>query len=392
MGEAGAYRVLMLISHFHPSIGGTERQALGLARKLVGLGHRVDVLTLRVPGLPGEETIDGVKVHRKIRVIKAPFLWGLSYLVSVFFFLLFRTGGYDIYHGHTFQGFHNTPAVILGRLRKVPVVVKLACAGRASDVLTLRGHAAGRLLEPVHRRVDRLVCTTEEMRREIREFGLDPDGDRAVVIPNAAVRPPKAPPGLRTLTGFGSDRPLVGFVGRLEDQKGVDILLEAMTGLAPGERPSLAVIGDGPRRADLEAMSVRMGLDDRVFFTGWLPEAPASLWEMGLLVLPSRWEGFPNILLEAMSVGVPVAASDLPVHLEILEDGRLGRIFPGESPEGLASVLREFLAGDAGYEERARRAGEAVSGRYSMERVAGQYLELYSRLTGASPGTPGAEE
>ena len=134
-------------------------------------------------------------------------------------------------------------------------------------------------------------------------------------------------------------RPIV-YVGRIEPQKGLDWLLaNARSWLDRIPESELLLVGDGPQRADLERISQQAGITARVHFAGWRPEIPEILAASRLLILPSRWEGMPNVVLQAMASGLPVLATDVEGVRELLGEGAdTQTVSPGnaESPGGEA--------------------------------------------------------
>ena len=115
---------------------------------------------------------------------------------------------------------------------------------------------------------------------------------------------------------------MVTFVGRLEKQKGVNWLIESAP-LWLAELPDchLLLVGDGPMRATLESAAAASGLGERIHFAGWRADVPEILAASDLLVLPSAWEGMPNVVLEAMASRRPVVATDVEGVRELLGPG-----------------------------------------------------------------------
>ncbi|MDW8444010.1 MAG: glycosyltransferase family 4 protein [Acetobacteraceae bacterium] len=170
-------------------------------------------------------------------------------------------------------------------------------------------------------------------------------------------------------------------LGRLVPQKGFDVLLEAF-GLLAARFPAwnLTIIGEGPERKALEAKARRLGLGGRAHLPG-AAKAPGPLLraaaEKGaIFAFPSRFEGFPNVLIEALAAGLPVVASDCPHGpREILEGGAHGLLVPPESPEALAEALASLMTDAARRADLARRA-RARAERYRPDRIAPLWLGL----------------
>ncbi len=204
---------------------------------------------------------------------------------------------------------------------------------------------------------------------------------KVTVIPNPVVPPPTGPPRLRPLLGLPPKAPLAAVVGRLHDEKGVDVLLRAWAMLPAGGRPWLAVIGDGPRRHRLEALAAGLGLPE-VRFLGWVPRAGECLGEADALLLPSRSEGLPNVVLEAQAAGVPVAATRVGGVPELVEDGVTGLLVPPEDPAALAAAVRSLFGRPDAALEMARRAFRRAEEAFAPEAVLTAYHDLYDRILG----------
>jgi len=198
-------------------------------------------------------------------------------------------------------------------------------------------------------------------------------------IYNAVIPTPPAAPDdaarAQLATVDSLPRPRLGVVGRLSAEKGVDVMLRAMRLLVDrGVRASLVVAGDGPERAALDALAATLGIADTVRFLGpVLPIEP--LYPMlDLLVIPSRSEGLPNVLLEALRADVPVVSTRVGAVPEVLADTRAGRMVPIEDPAALAGAIADALAEGP---DAARADREAVVRRFSMEQRVAAHVRLY---------------
>ncbi|ESQ85168.1 hypothetical protein AEAC466_05515 [Asticcacaulis sp. AC466] len=139
--------------------------------------------------------------------------------------------------------------------------------------------------------------------------------------------------------------PVIGALGRLHDQKGFDILLEAASQLRDaGVAFHLRIAGDGPEAVSLANQARQLNLHSQVIFCGWQAPAAHFLKELDLFVVPSRYEPFGLVVIEAMAAGVPVLAADLEGPQQILAKGRFGRLFEPQNAKALADALRQALA------------------------------------------------
>jgi glycosyltransferase involved in cell wall biosynthesis len=221
----------------------------------------------------------------------------------------------------------------------------------------------------VARRSARLVMQTANAKSAL------PDNLRAKasVIPNPVVLPERGEPAVKAAgTRFVA-------AGRLEPQKGFDLLLEAFEPVARriGDA-SLTIHGEGSQRSALEAQVVRLGLAGRVFLPG-TTKAPGGWISPGdVFVLSSRFEGFPNVLLEALTGGMAAVAFDCPWGPgEILADGQSGLLVQAENVAALGDALIS-VGTDDGLRHRLAAAGHASAYRYSAPFVAARWDEVIS--------------
>ncbi len=162
--------------------------------------------------------------------------------------------------------------------------------------------------------------------------------------------------------------PVIGALGRLHEQKGFDVLLQAAAILRDrGTAFRLRIAGEGPDRALLENLIHDNGLADRVELVGWVSPPGPFLSTLDLFAVPSRYEPFGLVVIEAMAAGVPVVASDLEGPREILEQGRLGFLVDSEDPDRLAGRLAEALRDRARAVDLARAAQAHAIAAYGFD-------------------------
>jgi len=200
----------------------------------------------------------------------------------------------------------------------------------------------------------------------IPQFGVDPD----MFAPHPRPRDPAR--------GF-----LIGYVGRLVPEKGVDLLLEAVAGMDAVWR--LAIVGAGPERERLGTLSRRLGLGGRVSFEGDIPSIrmPAFYRELDVLVLPSRsqsnWvEQFGRVLIEAMACGVPVVGSDCGEIPRVVADA--GLIFSEGDARALRECLIRLVRDTELWDSLARRGRERVLAHFTQAQIAAQTVAVYREM------------
>jgi len=239
--------------------------------------------------------------------------------------------------------------------------------------LPVSGRLRRRLKRWNSRRLAAHVAVGKSTAREIEElFGLKPGSVRVIhnAVPKVRV-PHKARSGMQ----------VIGAVGRFHPQKGFDTLLQALAEL-PGVR--LRLVGDGPDRESLIGLSRSLNLQDRVEFGEWVEEPVAALGGIDLFCLPSRFEGLPLALLEAMRAGIPVVASDVGSVSDAIAHGETGLLVPPDDPSALAASAAQILR-DADLRERVAREAQLVADRrFSAEMMAQRFEALYGEVTGRS--------
>lgn len=188
---------------------------------------------------------------------------------------------------------------------------------------------------------------------------------RVVVIPNS----------LRVLPRMVCERePLIVSVGRLSKQKGFDLLLRAFAQISSRfENWRLAIVGEGPERPALIELRDQLNLTDRVEFIGQVRDVEAWMARAGLVVQPSRFEGFPNVVLESMGMGATVISADCPSGpSDLIEDGVNGRLVPVEDVAALMRVMAELMS-QPKVRERLGREASKVKQRYRQDLIMAQW-------------------
>ncbi|HUP76701.1 MAG TPA: glycosyltransferase family 4 protein [Acidimicrobiales bacterium] len=377
-------RVLMVVRLFHPWVGGTERQAQKLARALADDGTDVQVVTGRwFRGTRRHEVIDGIPVTRNhtlweffgIKGLRK--LGGYLYIVTLVWHLWRRRRTYDVIHVHGLN-YHTFGATLAASLLDKPILTKLANSGAASDIDKMRHDRQLKFARLMLRRAlsgDRFVALSGAIVDELRAAGVD--RHRIVEIPNGVQVSAATRPGYQIVAPAR-----VVFVGRLHPQKGLDTLLTAVQMLLARDPNSIRVhlVGDGPARADLEALVARLAISPHVEFVGSTDDVDAYLDLADVFVLPSRAEGLSNALLEAMAKGLPVVASRIPGNAEVVDSGRDGVLFDVDDPADLAATLQTLIGDQALRERLGRAARRHVVEHFSFAEVARRYRNLYAEL------------
>jgi GalNAc-alpha-(1->4)-GalNAc-alpha-(1->3)-diNAcBac-PP-undecaprenol alpha-1,4-N-acetyl-D-galactosaminyltransferase len=335
--------VLMLISSL--TGGGAERAMTELANFLTRRGWQVDIVTFDAQGSVDFYPLDSAVVRRRISV--SP-----SRPSSLF---------------HRLLGNVRRIAAIRRTLRAQPPDVALAFMDTANVLLILAARGL-RVPTVIAERIDPAMNTTvtRPWRIARRIFYRHADADVAQTRAAAewlrqecTVHPHVIANALRALPAPPNTRePLVLSVGRLEHQKGFDVLLKAFSAAhAAFPRWRLAIVGDGPLRGSLEALAGELGLSEVVDFLGRRADIEQWYARASVVAQASRFEGFPNVVLEAMGMGAAVISTDCRSGpRELISDGDNGVLVPVDDVDALADALCSLL-GDA---DRRRRLGQAA--------------------------------
>jgi glycosyltransferase involved in cell wall biosynthesis len=232
------------------------------------------------------------------------------------------------------------------------------------------------------RLVDRHVCVSQSVADfSIRESGLSES--KVVVIPNgvdverfASVQPADLsqfgiPPGAQTVLS----------VGRLDEQKNPLGLLRSFAALAESHRQAhLLFVGHGPEEDTLRAAIAELKLESRVHLAGWQANVPGIFRACDLFVLASKWEGMPNVLLEAGAAGISIVSTRVEGAEEIISSRDCGVLVEISQPEELARAMRDCLNDPAAANDRAVRLQRIIAERFTWDSVVGSYSELYESL------------
>lgn len=359
-------RVALMVSSL--AAGGAERVLVTLAGALAGRGHEVTVLT------DAHASVDHYALDPGIRRIALQLQSDSTRLTDKLGRNLARVKRLR----HTLRALEPDAVISFGDT--VNSRTLLAAAGLGVPVFACertdpRQHVLPRpwriLRRLLYPRAACIVVQTDSVAAWAR--GVVP-ADLVRVIPN----PIRTPEGAKARPDELGQRRTIVAVGRLGREKGYDLLLTAFRRAAlPASTWQLVILGEGSERAALERQIAELGLQDSVRMPGVVRDPERWLQHAQLFVLSSRFEGFPNALLEAMQCGVAVAAFDCPSGPgEIVRHEQTGLLVPAGDVDVLAAAIAR-LAADAELRQRLGTAAAAdVASRFSLERVTALWEEV----------------
>lgn len=373
-------RILIINSEFPPIGAGAGNASANLARCLIEMDQEVMVLTSRYSDLPREENRRGMRIirvpARRKRADRSMAYEQVSFILGggLWALPLVRQWRPDIV-----LAFFGMPsgaiALLINWLFKVPYVVSL----RGGDVPGFRPYdfaryhkIIGPILRLIWRHAGAIIANSGGLRSMAQLF------DRTIpiqIIPNGVDPAYFTPPSRE----WNSPRLL--FVGRVVYQKGVDLLLHALGNLK--ELPwELTVVGDGPQRSPLENLAFNLDIDDRVHFIGWKKnEALVAQYHCAnVFTYPSRHEGMPNAVLEAMASGLPVIATDIAGNEELVIPGKTGLLVEPENQQDLEKALRKLIPNPQLRARMGASGRERIKEGFTWNQTSTQYLRVLERV------------
>jgi glycosyltransferase involved in cell wall biosynthesis len=366
--------------------GGPDKTILNSPRFLAPLGYSMLCGYLHPPADPGYADIE-----RKAERYRAPLLsipdrgaWDVTVVSKLL--RACRQHRVAVWHGHDYKT--NALGLLLRRFHPMRLVT------------TVHGWVHHTARTPLYykidkwslRRYERVISVSDDLDATCRDLGV-PD-DRRVLLENGidtadytrrrTTAEAKAASGLPT-TGF-----VVGGVGRLAPEKGFDRLVRAVHHLATGGLDvTLVIVGEGDDRPRLEALAAELGMASRVKLVGWQTDVRGYYEAMDVFALSSLREGLPNVVLEAMALGVPCVATRVNGVPRLIEDGVNGRLVEPDDVAGLTAAVGDLLRRPATREAYTAAARETVETRFSFAARMDKLARVYDGLLGRTP-TPAA--
>ncbi len=358
-----------LISIFLPSLGcgGAERVQIFLAQRFVECGYRVDLLLAKCGGpylseVPANVNLVDLKAGRVLASLPAL----VRYLRSARPVALFSAMDHS-----------NIIALLAKKLARINTHIVISIHNTLSiDVKNsnIRSSLVVYMARWLYGWADSVVAVSRGVADDLsKTIGLP--RERIQVIYNPVVVPKLFDLAKETVehSWFCSrELPVLLGVGRLTVQKDYPTLLRAVSLIVKVRPLRLVILGEGRERSNLEALVCALGLEDTVDMPGFVKNPYAYMSKASVFVLSSAWEGFGNVLVEAMAVGTSVVATDCPNGpAEILENGKYGRLIPVGDSEALAEGILAALNSSTSSEGLRRRAKE-----FSYDSIGDQYLAL----------------
>ncbi len=368
-------RIFYLVDSLN--IGGTETQAVELARRMDPKKYEVTLACLRKEGPLLEKlngsTVNLVEFHPKGGIDSPRGLYQLARMVAYL-----RRGKFDVVHAHDLWS--NMIGLVAGKLAGVPVIVT---SQRDLSHADWYQGSRKRWLRKAQN-ASSAVLTNARMIREglVTQEGFAADKVR-VIYNGVDVEGFEPSPTMRAKLFPGMERAkLIVLVGNMHtDVKGHPTLIAAAAEVvARFPQVRFVLVGDGEKRKDFETAAHAAGVGTNFMFLGRRNDVPDILAACDIAVLPSAAEGMPNAVLEYMAAGLPVVASAVGGNLEVIADGTTGLLVPSGDADALGQALLRLFADDVLALRLARKGRELVEQRFSFERLTREVGALYEEL------------
>jgi glycosyltransferase involved in cell wall biosynthesis len=384
-GTDALARIALITRRYWPQVGGAEMAMANLANEFCARGHQTIVLTAQwEPHWPTE------CVHREVPVVRLsqPQVrgWGtIRYVHALMRWLRRHRGQWDAVLVSMMKHDAYTAVQAL-RGSSIPVLIRAEGAGETGDVAWQRTARFGSRIKRVCLQADAFIAPSPFIAGELQVAGYA--SEKLNYIANGvAIGPPRdlnQQLGARLAVSDANaslemvpDAPLVVFTGRLHANKGLEDLVRAWQEIAR-RRPNarLWLIGEGPHRDELFDLIVDLGLHHQVFLPGAFDDVAEVLTAADLFVLPSYEEGMSLALLEAMSAGVPVIATNIPGNRLLVTDNEHGLLVPPHDPPALLAAIERLLTDKMLAARLALQARARVEQEFSLAMMADRHLAL----------------
>jgi glycosyltransferase involved in cell wall biosynthesis len=362
------HRILLATYAYPPSVGGVERQSQLLARALVERGHAVHVVTAARGDAPMREVDGGVEITRVAAGHGSRWRRMATYLGSVTAAVIRLRDRIDLVQVQ--QALYPAAALTpIARALGKPVIVRNSGSGVHGAVQLMSRLPLGRQGLAVIGRLATTVSLSAEMSTEMAGAGFR----RVIEIPNGVVMPRVLDrAAARKMLGLPARGPIALFAGRLDREKGTQLLAQAWR-LVDAPDALLVVAGNGPERVLLTDVP-------RTRLVGMVDNLDEYFAAADVFVLPSESEGISNALLEAMAAGRPVVATDIGGNRAVISSSAVGLLTPPDDAAALARAVTGLLRDP----DRATALGlsgrENVAAFWSFKAMVDAYERLYDSV------------
>jgi glycosyltransferase involved in cell wall biosynthesis len=366
--------ILMVVPHLD-FVGGLENQALELSSALTRLGNWVTIVSDRFSKSPSREFQNGFLIYRVPSNLPQS---KLSLLISLLLFLVHRRRSYGIVHAHGVTGM-TLFALRVAKSLGMKTVIKGTTKDDFANIFSEQNRKH-RQYQRWIKSIDCFIGISDELRNEMIACNIP--AAKIKSIPNFVNTTKFFQPSadrremIRSSFSVSKDQLIFLYLGRLEERKGVDFLLHAWQQISSG---SLWIVGSGPAEERWRKLSEELRLQNIHFWGKTL--IPIEFYHAAdMFIFPSIREGFPNVLLEAMSCGLPCIATKIGGVTDIMQNDHQGLMVPPAASHELAQAITYSAAHPDARKKWSENAVRTIHPRFELSHTVSEYVSLYSEL------------
>lgn len=368
-----AERIKILYLITSTNVGGTERSLHELIRRIDRNEYSIYVCSLKKPGVFAKRISDEADGFYSLGLPEAGGVRAVLNFVPALIRLISLTRRLRPQIIHSFLFRANILGRIAGRTERVPIIISSI---RVIEYGKHYKHFIDRLTSSL---VNKYMAVSEAARRfTIEQIKISPD--RVVTVYNGISI--HSDPQKKSLDfNINGSFKNIALIGRFDKQKGHSILIKALKTVLPLEHGiKVYFFGEGPDEGRIRRMTEKENLSEHILFMGVAEDITACISQMDIIVLPSLWEGLPNVLLEAMAKVRPVVASKIEGVDEVVVDGETGILFEPGDVQSLAEALLKLIRDSQLAEDMGRAGRVRVLEKFSIEKTVKDTVGIYRNL------------
>lgn len=366
-------RIFQAIAHYPPKIGGAQQRVKDLSERLAKKGHQVEVFTSDI-GCPKDKQIKSIK-NIKIHYLPAKEIAHTPIIHSLYKELM-KIPQDSIVHVHIAQAYVPEVVYRVCKKKNIPYIAHIRGNPEPSSFIgkLILNPYKKIFLSKVLRNAYKIIALNEDYRNLFSKL-YKIDKSKFVVIPNAT--------DFRIIKNknlhFNSKLKNILFVGRLTDEKNVESIIQALS-LLKDKFIKFKIAGSGEYKQKLINLVKELKLNKRVIFLGELNRNDLynEYLRSDLVLLPSKYECFSSVLLEAMATGTPIIASDIPGTRNVIKNGYNGLLVK-HTPEKIAEAIEKLIKNPKLREKLARNGLKEVK-KYSWDKIVEQTEKVYEEV------------
>jgi len=371
----------------------TAKQYFGnpdFVRLSVELAHKAHHISVVTSFREGDRQIrlDDVDIYEAPYLIRVHSLsYPLSFPVSQLYRIV-RSNDVDVIHALSDFSTHTASAAAVSAMTNVPFVYTIQSIGWKTNNLVsdaLMELYEWSIARAIARKADKVILLSERLMPRAKKLNVK--DNKIVVVPpgvDCNYFDPERPETkdrsaeLRRKLDLGEDK-IIGYVGRLFQGKGIHYLVSAMKEMKDEHSDvTLLIIGDGPERGNLERMTTTAGI--KTLFAGWQSDVLPYYSLMDVFVLPSLFEGVPNVLLEAMAMGKPIVATNVGGNADLVEDGASGFLVSARDSQQIACALQKLIESSDLRLRFGRVSREKIVESFSLDEAVRKVERVYNEI------------